>query len=193
MARPTGHFGGGDRRQEGEEGFVEKVVRINRTAKVVKGGRRFGFAVLAVAGDGKGQVGIALGKAKLVPDAVRKAIDRAKRSMISIPMNKGTIPFQVIGRYGTARVILKPASKGTGVIAGGAVRAVVEAAGVRDILAKVHGSTNPVNVTRATLNALRGLRSVEELSRQRGVQLRLVVPGQPAAAIGAGREVADAR
>ncbi len=177
MARPTGHFGGGDRRQEGEEGFVEKVVRINRTAKVVKGGRRFGFAVLAVAGDGKGQVGIALGKAKLVPDAVRKAIDRAKRSMISIPMNKGTIPFQVIGRYGTARVILKPASRGTGVIAGGAVRAVLEASGVTDVLSKSLGSSNAVNVLKATMNGLSQLRRADKVAEIRGLSLQQLWEG----------------
>ncbi|MBI4871834.1 MAG: 30S ribosomal protein S5 [Candidatus Riflebacteria bacterium] len=176
MARPTGHFGG-DRRQEGEEGFIEKVVRINRTAKVVKGGRRFGFAVLAVAGDGKGQVGIALGKAKLVPDAVRKAIDRAKRSMIAVPIVKGTIPFQVLGRYGTARVILKPASPGTGVIAGGAVRAVIEASGIKDVLSKSLGSSNAVNVLKATMNGLGQLRRAGAVAEIRGLSLEQLYDG----------------
>ncbi|MBI3891554.1 MAG: 30S ribosomal protein S5 [Candidatus Wallbacteria bacterium] len=180
MAKPqAGHFGG-DRRNEGEDGLIEKVVRINRTAKVVKGGRRFGFAVLAVAGDGKGNVGVALGKAKLVPDAVRKAIDRAKRSMIAIPIIKGTIPFQVIGRYGTARVVLKPASPGTGVIAGGAVRAIIEASGVKDVLSKSLGSSNPVNVLKATMNGLSQLKRASEVAAIRGLTLQALWHGNQA-------------
>jgi len=127
-----------------------------------------------------------------VPESIRKGVEDAKKHLVEIPMVGTTIPYEVHEQYAGARIMLKPASKGTGVIAGGAVRAVVEAAGIRDILAKVHGSTNPVNVTRATLNALGGLRSVDELSRQRGIKLRLVVPGQPAAA-GNGQEVADGR
>ena len=170
----------------------ERVVQINRVAKVHKGGRRFSFSAVIVVGDGNGHVGVGLGKAGDVPESIRKGVEDAKKNIVRIPMVGTTIPHEVRVEYAAARVMLKPASQGTGVIAGGAVRAVVEAAGIRDILAKVHGSTNPVNVTRATLNALRGLRSVEELSRQRGVPLRLVVPGQPAAAIR--REVAaDAR
>jgi small subunit ribosomal protein S5 len=170
----------------------ERVVQINRVAKVHKGGRRFSFSAVIVVGDGNGHVGVGLGKAGDVPESIRKGVEDAKKNIVRIPMVGTTIPHEVREEYAAARVMLKPASKGTGVIAGGAVRAVVEAAGIRDILAKVHGSTNPVNVTRATLNALRGLHSVEELSRRRGVQLRLVVPGQPDAALGA-REVADAR
>jgi len=143
-------------------------------------------------GDGNGHVGVGLGKAGDVPESIRKGVEDAKKHLVEIPMVGTTIPYEVHEQYAGARIMLKPASKGTGVIAGGAVRAVVEAAGIRDILAKVHGSTNPVNVTRATLNALGGLRSVDELSRQRGIKLRLVVPGQPAAA-GNGQEVADGR
>jgi small subunit ribosomal protein S5 len=171
----------------------ERVVQINRVAKVVKGGRRFSFSAVVVVGDGAGHVGVGLGKAGEVPESIRKGVEDAKKNIIKIPMVGTTIPHEVQVVYRASSVLLKPASQGTGVIAGGSVRAVLESAGVRDILSKIHGSTNPVNVTRATLNALMGLRSVEELSRQRGVKLRLVVPGQPAAAIGAGREVADAR
>ncbi len=176
--RPSGFFGS---RQESDDGTVEKVVRINRTAKVVKGGRRFGFAVLAVAGDGKGQVGIAMGKAKLVPDAVRKAIERAKRSMINVPIVKGTIPFEVIGRYGTARVMLKPASPGTGVIAGGSVRAVIEASGIKDVLGKSLGSANPVNVLKATMNGLSQLKRAEDVAAIRGITMQALFEGSQSA------------
>ena len=171
----------------------ERVVQINRVAKVHKGGRRFSFSAVIVVGDGNGHVGVGLGKAGDVPESIRKGVEDAKKHIVKIPMIGTTIPHEVREEYAAAKVLLKPASKGTGVIAGGAVRAVVEAAGVHDILTKVHGSTNPVNVTRATLNALMGLRSVEELSRQRGVKLRLSVPGQPAAAIAGGGEAADGR
>src|SRR5206468_11319348 len=170
----------------------ERVVQINRVAKVVKGGRRFSFSAIVVVGDGAGYVGAGLGKAGEVPEAIRKGVEDAKKHLIRIPMVGTTIPHEVRHVYAAANVLLKPASQGTGVIAGGAVRAVVEAAGIRDILAKVHGSTNPVNVTRATLNALSGLHSVEELSRRRGIKLRLVVPGQPAASL-SGREATDVR
>ena len=142
-------------------------------------------------GDGAGHVGVGLGKAGDVPEAIRKGVEDAKKNIVRIPMVGTTIPHEVREQYSASRILLKPASKGTGVIAGGSVRAVVEAAGIRDILSKVHGSTNPVNVTRGTLNALRSLHSVEELSARRGVTLRLSVPGQPAA--GGTPEVADAR
>jgi small subunit ribosomal protein S5 len=171
----------------------ERVVQINRVAKVHKGGRRFSFSAVIVVGDGNGHVGVGIGKAGDVPESIRKGVEDAKKNIVKVPMIGTTIPHEVREEYAAARVLLKPASKGTGVIAGGAVRAVVEAAGIRDILSKIHGSTNPVNVTRATVNALTSLRTADEVSRMRGVQVRLVVPGQAVAAIGAGREVPDGR
>ena len=141
----------------------ERVVQINRVAKVVKGGRRFSFSAIVVVGDGAGHVGAGLGKAGEVPEAIRKGVEDAKKNLIRIPMVGTTIPHEVNVQYSASKVMLKPASQGTGVIAGGSVRAVVEAAGIRDILAKIYGSTNPVNVTRATIEALRGLHSAEEL------------------------------
>jgi small subunit ribosomal protein S5 len=165
----------------------ERVVQINRVAKVVKGGRRFSFSAVVVVGDGAGHVGAGLGKAGEVPEATRKGVEDAKKHVIRIPMVGTTIPHEVREEYAAARVMLKPASQGTGVIAGGSVRAVVEAAGIKDILSKVHGSTNPVNVVRATMQALGGLRSAEELSAQRGVRLRTVVAGQPVTEAADGR------
>src|ERR1700690_2011989 len=165
----------------------ERVVQINRVAKVVKGGRRFSFSAIVVVGDGNGHVGVGLGKAGEVPESIRKGVEDAKKNIIRIPMVGTTIPHEVRMDFGASRVMLKPASQGTGVIAGGAVRAVVEAAGIRDILAKVHGSTNPVNVTRATINALASLHSAEEISARRGVRVRPYVAGQPAAEVANGR------
>jgi small subunit ribosomal protein S5 len=146
----------------------EKVIRVNRVAKVVKGGRRFSFAVIAAVGDGKGSVGVGTGKANMVPDAVTKAINAAKKAMFKVPLREErTIPHEVIGEFGAGKVLLKPASPGTGVIAGGAVRAVVELAGVRDILSKSLGSSNAINVVRATVEALKSLKDPEETLRMR--------------------------
>ena len=160
----------------------ERVVQINRVAKVVKGGRRFSFSAVVVVGDGAGHVGAGLGKAGEVPEAIRKGVEDAKKHLIKIPMVGTTIPHEVNVEYAASKVMLKPASQGTGVIAGGSVRAVLEAAGVRDILSKIYGSTNPVNVTRATIEALRGLHSAEELGARRGVKLTSRISGQPVAA-----------
>jgi small subunit ribosomal protein S5 len=161
----------------------ERVVQINRVAKVVKGGRRFSFSAVVVVGDGAGHVGAGLGKAGEVPEAIRKGVEDAKKNIIKIPMVGTTIPHEVKVEFAASRVMLKPASQGTGVIAGGSVRAVLEAAGVRDILSKIYGSTNPVNVTRATIEALRGLHSAEELSQRRGVKLVSRISGQPATTV----------
>jgi small subunit ribosomal protein S5 len=165
----------------------ERVVQINRVAKVVKGGRRFSFSAVVIVGDGQGHVGAGLGKAGEVPEAIRKGVEDAKKNLIRIPTVGTTIPHEVHAEYAAARVLLKPASQGTGVIAGGSVRSVVEAAGIRDILSKVHGSTNPVNVVRATIEALRDLASAEQISARRGVPVRLFVAGQPATEVADGR------
>ncbi len=162
----------------------ERVVQINRVAKVVKGGRRFSFSAMIVVGDGAGHVGVGLGKAGEVPEAIRKGVEDAKKNLIKIPMVGTTIPHEVRLTFSSSEVLLKPASQGTGVIAGGSVRAVVEAAGIHDILAKTLGSTNPVNVTRATIEALRSLHSAEELSARRGVPLSIRISGQPAVTAG---------
>jgi small subunit ribosomal protein S5 len=161
----------------------ERVVQINRVAKVVKGGRRFSFSAVVVVGDGAGHVGVGLGKAGEVPESIRKGVEDAKKHLIKIPTVGTTIPHEVRVVYGASRIMLKPASQGTGVIAGGSVRAVIEAAGIHDILSKVHGSTNPVNVTRATIEALRSLHSAEELSARRGIKLSSRIAGQPAPAM----------
>jgi len=154
--------------ESSETQIIDKIVHISRVAKVVKGGRRFSFSAIVVVGDGNGRVGFGLGKANEVPEAIRKGLDTAKRDMFEVPLMDGTIPHDVLGRFGASSVVLKPASPGTGVIAGGAVRAVMEAAGVRDVLTKCIGSRNPHNVVKATLEGLRQLRSAEVIARARG-------------------------
>lgn len=158
--------------QEPVEEYAEAVLNVRRVAKVIKGGRRFAFSALVVVGDRKGNVGIALGKSREVSSAIAKALRRARKSMFSIPLYKTTIPFSVEGKHGSSRVIIRSASKGTGVIAGGAVRAVMEALGVRDVLAKSLGSSNSQNVVKATIHALKKLRAAQHIAALRGKTMK---------------------
>jgi small subunit ribosomal protein S5 len=166
---------GRDRDRDNSDGYQEKLVQVNRVAKVVKGGRIFGFTALTVVGDGKGKVGFGRGKAREVPAAIQKAMESARRNMIEVDLSGDTIHYPVRAQHGASKVYMQPASQGTGIIAGGAMRAVLELAGVHNVLAKCYGSTNPVNVVRATFNALRSMTPPEAVAAKRGKSVDEIV------------------
>jgi small subunit ribosomal protein S5 len=168
MARP-------DNKNQAQDDFLEKLVAVNRTAKVVKGGRQFGFTALTVVGDGAGRVGFGFGKAREVPVAISKAMAQARKNMVNVALKNDTLYFAMHGTHGATKVYMQPASDGTGVIAGGGMRAVLECAGVRNVLAKSYGSRNPINVVRATVNALAGAKSPEDIAAKRGKSLEEIL------------------
>jgi small subunit ribosomal protein S5 len=168
MARP-------EKQNQAQDDFLEKLVAVNRTAKVVKGGRQFGFTALTVVGDGAGRVGFGFGKAREVPVAISKAMAQARRNMVPVALKNDTLHFAMHGTHGATKVYMQPASDGTGVIAGGGMRAVLECAGVRNVLAKSYGSRNPINVVRATVNALAGAKSPEDIAAKRGKTLEEIL------------------
>ena len=157
------------------DGLIEKLITVKRVAKVVKGGRQFGFSALTVVGDGKGNVGFGRGKAREVPVAVQKAMENAKKNMVKVYLSEGTLQYPITSTHGAAKIVMKPASEGTGIIAGGAMRAIFEAVGVHDILAKCIGSNNPVNVVRATMKGLQGMYSPEQIAAKRGKPVTEIV------------------